>query len=239
MGRWFRLWWAAAVAAAMCVTAAGAQTLTLHYQERPPYSGTRADGSVRGLVADPAAQALQLAGIPFRWALTPSQRQIALIQSGRGLHCGVGWFRTEARAASGQFSAPLYQDQPLAALARVDTLTVTSTTASALLGDRTLRLMVKDGYSYGPQLDRLIAQAPRAPKRTNVDPSQMSLMLSSGRADWMLVAPEEAAVVARRGLHLVQLSDVAQGLTRHLYCSSDVPAAWMAGIDSGLAARPR
>jgi hypothetical protein len=223
----------------MCVTAAGAQTLTLHYQERPPYSATRADGGVEGLVADPASQALQQAGIPFQWTLTPSQRQIALIQSGSGLHCGVGWFKTNERAQRGQFSAMLYQDQALAALARVDTLPATAASAHALLQDRHLRLLVKDGYSYGASFDRLIAQATRAPLRTNVDPPQMSRMLDSGRADWMIVAPEEAAVLARRGLHLVRLSDASDGPARYLYCSADVPAAWMAGIDKALAARPR
>lgn len=213
--------------------------LTLHYQERPPYSATQPDGSVRGLVADPAAGALERAGIAFRWTLTPSQRQLALVQTGAGLQCGIGWFRNPERAARGQFSAALYQDRPLAALVRAGVVETASTTARALLASRTLRLLVKDGYSYGPLLDGLIAAAALAPLRTTVEPMQMSLMLVSRRADWMIVSPEEAAVLTRPGLRLTPLSDAPVGPTRHLYCSSDVPAGWLARIDDALRALRR
>lgn len=221
-------------ALAATTTAAETGTLTLHFQERPPYSSQQADGRVRGLVADPAAAALQRAGIGFQWTLTPSQRQLSLIQEGAGLHCGIGWFRTAERATRGRFSRPLYQDEPLAALVRDDALSAAAAAASALLADRRLRLLVKDGYSYGPELDALIARAPDAPMRTHVDPAQMSQMLRSGRADWMIVAPEEAAVLGGPGLHRLTLTDAPAGPTRHLYCGKAVPAAWMARIDDAL-----
>jgi polar amino acid transport system substrate-binding protein len=234
----------AAVVLATCLIPWGpgtaqAQTLTLHYQERPPYSETGADGGVHGLVADPAAAALERAGIAFQWALTPSQRQLALVQSGRGLQCGVGWYRTAERAALGRYSAPLYQDRPLAALVRAGAVVDATLPASALLADPALRLLVKDGYSYGPQLDRLIAGAARPPLRTTVEPVQMSRMLRSGRADWMIVSPEEAEVLQRVGQRVLPLADAPEGPTRHLYCSADVPAAWLARIDAALAARRR
>ena len=219
--------------------AATSPVLTLHYQERPPYSATQPDGSVRGLVADPAASALQRAGIAFRWTLTPSQRQLALVQTGHGLQCGVGWFRNPQRAARGQFSAALYQDQPLAALVRTGVVETASTTARVLLASATLRLLVKDGYSYGPLLDGQIAAAATAPLRTSVEPMQMSLMLVSRRADWMIVAPEEAAVLTRPGLLLTPLADAPDGPARHLYCSSDVPEGWMTRIDDALRALRR
>ena len=57
-----------------------------------------------GLTATPAAQALQRAGLSATWVRTPSQRQLALIQEGEGLHCGLGWFRNAERMALGQFS---------------------------------------------------------------------------------------------------------------------------------------
>lgn len=209
-------------------------TLTLHYQERPPYSSARPDGSVEGLVATPAAAALRRAGIPFRWALTPSQRQLALIQSGQGLHCGIGWFRTEERAARGRFSAALYRDQPLAALVRDELAPSAPARAASWLADGRRRLLVKDGYSYGEFADRLIASAAATPLRTSVDPPQMSRMLRSGRADWMIVAPEEAAVLGGDGLRLVSFTDTPAGPARHLYCSADVPAGWLAAVDRAL-----
>jgi hypothetical protein len=103
-----------------------------------------------------------------------------------------------------------------------------------LLADTRFTLLVKDGYSYGPTLDALLAKAPAPVERTSVDPPQMSLMLRSGRADWMIVAPEEAAVLGAQGLQLITFTDVPSGLTRHLYCGNDVPAEWMARIDRAL-----
>lgn len=215
--------------------AAAAQTLSLHYQERPPYSSRQGDGRVTGLVASPAAVALVKAGIPFGWQLTPSQRQLALIQSGSGLHCGVGWFRNDERAAKGRYSQPLYRDRPLAALVREATGLTEPMRATELLAHRSWRVLVKDGYSYGTVLDRLLATQAEAVVRTSVDPPQMGLMLRSGRADWMIVAPEEAEVLGGPGLRLLTLSDVPEGPTRHLYCSHDVPADWIERIDRALA----
>lgn len=218
-------------------TAAQGQTLTLHFQERPPYSSARDDGSVVGLVADPAAAALARAGVAFRWSLTPSQRQLALIQSGSGLHCGIGWFRNDERAQLGVFSAPLYRDHAPAALMRDAIAPLDGrSTLDALFARRGLRLLVKEGYSYGPALDARIAALRPGPARTAADPLQMSRMLQSGRADWMIVAPEEAAVLGAAGLRLVTLTDLPDGPTRHLYCSADLPAEWLARIDRALAA---
>jgi hypothetical protein len=106
-----------------CATA-GAQGLTLHYQERAPYSTALSDGTVAGLTATPAAQALQQAGLRFAWVRTPSQRQLALIQEGDGLHCGLGWLRNAERSAKGKFSQALYRDRPFGALARWHAATV-------------------------------------------------------------------------------------------------------------------
>ena len=222
---------------ALAAPALPAQTLTLHYQERPPYSSSSAHG-VAGLVATPAVAALKRAGIDYRLAVTPSQRQLALIQSGHGLHCGVGWFWTPERAALGKFSGALYRDQPFGALVRAAAALPAQVSAASLLSNDRLRLLVKDGYSYGRTLDALIGQQPARVERTSVDPPQMSQMLRSGRADWMIVAPAEAAVLQGADLRLLVLDDVPDGEDRHLYCSRDVPDAWMARIDAALPPLP-
>lgn len=211
------------------------QVLTLHYQDRPPYSSAGPGGAVEGLVASPAAAALTGAGIPFQWQLTPSQRQLVLIQSGRGLQCGVGWFRNPEREARGRFSGALYQDRPFAALVRLDAPTVSRRPVTQLLAQSAQRLLVKEGYSYGPFLDRLIDGMPTEPVRVSVDPPQMARMLQAGRADWMIVAPEEADALLLPGLRLVEFSDMPLGPSRHLYCSADVPVDWIERIDRALA----
>lgn len=216
--------------------------LTLHYQERPPYSTLEADGRVSGLVATPAARALERAGIAYRWERTPAQRQLALIQHGEGLHCGVGWFRNPERDAAGRFNAqPLYRDRPFAALVRADTLWPAGRGAADALAQRTARLLVKDGFSYGAVLDALIARSAAPIVRTPAELDAMARMVAAGRADWMIVAPEEApALLARvpdggRTLRLVRLGDVPAGEARHLYCNRAVPADWLAHVDAALA----
>jgi polar amino acid transport system substrate-binding protein len=224
---------------------AQAQTLTLHYQERAPYSVTQPDGSVAGLVATPAAQALTQAGVPFVWARTPSQRQLALIQDGKGLHCGVGWFRNAERATLGKFSKALYRDRPFGALARADSPLKSGMRGAEAVATAGDTLLVKEGYSYGVQFDRLIAAQVPPPQTTSVETSQMIRMLLAGRAGWMIVTPEEGQVLrqdagtAAAGLRSVAFSDSAGGETRHLYCNRAVPDAWMLRIDQALASAAR
>ncbi|MBI3156885.1 MAG: hypothetical protein HYZ20_15975 [Burkholderiales bacterium] len=215
---------------------ASAQLLTLHYQERPPYSSAGADGQVRGLLATPAARALTAAGIRFAWVDTPGQRQLALIQAGRGLHCGLGWFRNDERAAQGKFSRALYRDRGFVALARRDAGLPPSIAAPELIADRRLRLLVKEGYSYGAELDALIDRLVPTLVRTSVEPLQLLRMLRSGRADWTIATAEDAALHVDAMLVAVTLKGLAGGPTRHLYCSGELPDDWLARIDAALAA---
>ncbi len=237
--RWWVGWSLGLLAGAVL---AAPPALTLHYQERPPYSTLEADGRVSGLVATPAARALERAGIAYRWERTPAQRQLALIQQGEGLHCGVGWFRNPERDAVGRFNAqPLYRDRPFAALVRADALWPADGGAADALAQRAARLLVKDGFSYGAFLDPLIARSPAPVVRTPAELDAMARMIAAGRADWMIVTPEEApALLARvpgggHTLRLVRLGDVPAGEARHLYCNRAVPAEWLARVDAALA----
>ena len=224
---------------------AQAQGLTLHYQERAPYSTTQPDGSVVGLAATPAARALAQASLAFVWARTPSQRQLALIQEGDGLHCGVGWFRNAERAALGKFSKPLYRDRPFGALARSDSPLRPGLRAHEAMALAGHALLVKEGYSYGAQIDRLIEAQTPPPLKTSAETAQMLRMLLAGRAGWMIVSPEEAQVLrqdaghAAAPLRSVAFQDAPAGETRHLYCNRAVPDAWLARIDQALAAAAR
>ena len=250
MHLWRRRAWQSACALAQAsalglCAGAQAQTLSLHYQERAPYSTTQRDGSVTGLAATPAAQALQQAAVPFVWTRTPGQRQLALIQEGEGLHCGLGWFRNAERAVLGKFSRPVYRDRPFGALARSD-----SRLRSGMRGDEAMAaagevLLVKDGWSYGAQFDRLIAQRALPPLKTSAETTQMVRMLLAGRASWMIVGGDESEVLrqdagaAAAGLRSLSFADMPGGETRHLYCNRAVPDAWLARIDQALAGPSR
>jgi polar amino acid transport system substrate-binding protein len=240
--------WLAPAGAAVPGPATGGpagRLLTLHYQERPPYSSTVGDGHVQGLLATPAHRACQKAQLSCSWARTPGQRQLALIQSGQGWDCGLGWFRNPEREARGRFSAALYQDRPFMALARRNTAWEPQRPLAALLADASQPLLVKDGYSYGALLDGLIAQHAGQVRRTSAENQQMARMIEAGRAGWMIVAPEEAEVLlAEPGpggvlpqLQLHPLPGVPAGQTRHLYCNKAVPEAVIERLNRALAER--
>jgi len=225
--------------------AATSQTPTLHYQDRPPYSSQAAEGDITGLVATPAGRALRHAGVAFEWALKPSQRQLALIQQDGGLRCGIGWFRTKSRVTLGKFSLPLYRDEPFAAPARPGVLPQVRTSVAAAMRAACGSLLVKEGDSYGPQFDALIASATAPPMRSRVEVPQLLRMVAAGRAGWMIVTPEEVHGLLAdvgpeaAGLQLVRFSDALPGQTRHLDSNRAVPDTWLARIDQALSAPAR
>jgi polar amino acid transport system substrate-binding protein len=217
--------------------------ITLHAQERPPYSTPSADRQVHGLVADPAARAFDRAGLAFRWKITPSQRQMAIIQAGQGQDCGIGWFRNAERDAIGKFTRPIYQDQPLAALTPRDGGIRPDRSVGDLLADAATPLLVKDGYSYGPALDPQITRFTANVRRTSAESAQMVRMIAAGRAAWMIVAPEEASVLlAELGaeaakLRVTPLRDVPVGQARHIFCSKAVPDSVIERLNRALSPR--
>lgn len=245
VGSWLAPAGAAATGPAGATAPTTGRLLTLHYQERPPYSFTAGDGHVQGLLATPAHRACQKAQLHCSWARTPGQRQLALIQAGQGWDCGLGWFRNAEREALGRFSAALYQDRPFMALARRNTPWEPQRGPAALLADTDLPLLVKEGYSYGALLDGLVAQHPGQVRRTSAESQQMARMIEAGRAGWMIVAPEEAEVLlAEPGpggvlpqLQLHPLPGVPPGQTRHLYCNKAVPEAVIQRLNRALAER--
>ena len=226
----------------MASGAAWAQSLAplqIHYQVRPPYSHVSA-GAVVGLVADPLAAALQRAGIAFNWVETPFQRQMSLIQAGQGLDCGLGLSRSAEREALGKFTRPLYQDHPFMALTRrADGVRPDQTLSSLLAADRST-LLVKDGYSYGAVVDAALGRHLGVVRRTSAESLQMVRMIDAARADWMIIAPEEAQVLLQQlpelspRLKLVPIADRPAGNARHLYCNRAVPDAVIEQIDRVL-----
>ncbi|MBH9553623.1 hypothetical protein [Inhella gelatinilytica] len=218
---------------------ARANPVTLHYQERPPYYETHPDG-VRGLVVDPLVKALQRAQLPYRLALTPSQRQLLLIEDSVGPHCGIGWFRNPVREAKGQFSSMLYQDQPLSLLARRALAWRDPLSMTEALQRTEARLLTKQGFSYGPQFDALLAQRLKPPETSTGEVSNLVRMLIANRADWMPLAHEEARWLldamdeASEKLQVLRFSDAPAGPTRHLYCNKAVPSDWMQRLNEAL-----
>ena len=226
--------------AAQAAQPAALPTVDLLYQDRPPYYVPQPGRQPPlGLVIEPLRRGLEHRQVPHRWVLTPAVRQLLMVENGKNLVCAVGWFRNPAREAKGLFSAPLYRGQPLAMLARRDAPLHEGMSLREAM-DSPARLLVKQGYSYGPEIDFLISVRSGALAQGSGEVTQLLRMLQAGHADWMPAAPEEVQAQLQRDdrrsqtLQLLQVSDAPPPQARHLYCNSAVPAAWLEQLNAGL-----
>lgn len=220
---------AAQAPAAPPPAAPATETIELYYFERPPYvMKAPGSGEVIGLTAVPAAQAFKAAGVAFRWVQLPTVRQLVTLKNSAAPACAVGWFRNAEREQQFKFTRPIYRDRPTVALARADFLLGAPTLAETLRQPG-LTVLVKDGFSYGPQIDGLIAQSRAERVVTSAETLAMARMVAAHRAHFMLAAEEEAAYLiepstgAGTGLKIVHFADLPPGERRHILCSKAVP----------------
>lgn len=207
-------------------------TISLYYNERAPYLETVDEGVVEGLTATPAAFAFREAGIPFVWKRLPSKRQMHVLKSDNGQDCLVGWFKNAEREKFARYTLPIYQDKPTIGLALFsNTLVETGKILESVLDNQKIRLLVKDGYSYGTYIDAKINAL--NPKRvpTTAENINMIQMLYVDRADYMFIAEEEAeALIKRAGykkeeFKYVTFKGVPKGNHRYILCSRKVDSS--------------
>lgn len=205
--------------------------IILHYNERVPYLVTTTKG-VEGLTATPAQQAFKKAGVPFKWNITPSIRQMNLVQENRGCDCLVGWFKTPEREQFAKYTLPIYQDQPQIAIARSDNTALHSgMRVDDLLSNPKLIMGAKDGYSYGDFLDEKIARYKPNIDKTTAENIQMLMKIHGRRNDYFFIAPEEAdSLIASSGFpkedfQYVTFSNMPLGESRYILCSQQVSDA--------------
>lgn len=229
--------WAGLLGVWLCgwpVAAQAAEPLRLHYFVRPPLYYVDVDGKVRGLAAEPVEKALQRSGLIYRWQETPSNRQLLVVQSGRGQDCAVGWYYTAERAKLGRFSRPVYRSRPIVALVSDRIQLASGGPVTQLLGRRDAILAVREQFSYGPELDRNIEQL--APRRVSSSQpiAEMMRLLQRGLADYLFASGEEADKLLVPGTRVVTFSDLRAGEARYLYCSFAVSEQTMAAINRAL-----
>lgn len=224
---------------------ANGDLVTVHYHERVPYMYREGD-RVRGLTADRAAEVLEAAEIAYEWRETPPRRQIEILKAGRGRDVLLGWFRNEEREAFAQFSLPLYRDRPTVALARAGVLDpMARPSVDSVLKRPGLRLLVRDGYSYGEFLDRRIAEMSGNRMVTTVDNLAMARMIGAGRADYFFIAEEEAQVVLEQSgvapgeLVEVHFADMPPGNERCLMFSRGIERGVVERVDRAIGAKLR
>ncbi len=213
----------ASVAMADCI-----DNISVHYNERVPYLQTTPRG-VKGLTADPVNLAFEKAGISFQWKKTPSKRQMAVLKMNEGCDCLVGWFKNPEREKFAKYTRHIYQDKPQIALIRADNRKLKNgVSVDDILSNRNLKLLVKDGYSYGDFLDKKISQ--NNPNLTKVVYENMKMLelIHRNRYDYFFITPEEAnglikaSGFPKQNFKYIIFSEMSTGEKRYILCSKQV-----------------
>jgi len=216
-------------------------SINLLYHERTPYAETIGQAA-KGLTASPASSAFEKVGIPFKWVLTPSKRQLLAIQENNGCDCSIGWFKNAEREQFAQYTSAIYQDQPQIAIARADNDKIKSGgTIAETFFNSDLILGIKDGYSYGKFLDNRIADIKPNTDVTTAENSNMLEKVYRGRNDYFFIAPEEAdnliliSGFPREDFKYITFTDMPDGEKRYIICSKRVGTEIINKLNQALA----
>lgn len=221
--------------------AEAAQPITLHYIQRPPYMMASGDGLV-GLTGLPSYQAFKHAHVPVVIKETPFARQLFYLETNAGQDCMIGMFKKAEREAFAKFTKPVYQDQPQVIL----TVAANAPRFSAfnsvvdVFNDKNMVLQVKLAYSYGSTLDALITRYQPTVIQTADENLLMIKSIKLKMADYMFMAPEEAAVaISAAGFALndfkqITFKNMPDGEYRHLMCSKNVPDAVIQKLNAAI-----
>jgi len=214
--------------AATEVVGPSGDAVALYYHERRPYYVTT-PRQVHGLIADRVNWVFREAGIPYTWQKTPAKRELEMIRSDARRACAVGWFKTPERETLGHFTRPIYLDSPTMAIARADNDQIHSGRPLAdTLNNYHLRLLRKDGYSYGAFIEGGIQRCTPREIVTSADNLGMVKMIHSHRADYFFISREEAedlilcSDLPIEDFKIIQFSDMPPGARRYLICSRRV-----------------
>ena len=223
---------------------AAENTINVAYSERPPYMVTMPDGAPSGLTGTPTANAFKAAGIPVNWRNVPTNRQLLMLHDPKALNCAVGWFWTAERDGYAKFTKPIYRDKDWMVLANTALAARGDTSLHELLQRPETRIIVKDNYSYGAELDKLLA-----PRKTNLAIStaaagRMVQSVSKNVVDMMFVSEDEGNYIMAhhpadetRNLRLLHFKDMPRGPERHIMCSKSVPDDVINRLNKAIPAR--
>lgn len=205
------------------------EPITVTYHLRPPYLLPGPDGVPTGLTGTPAAQAFRQAGIGVKWMMAPTNRQLAMVRDEQQRSCTVGWFRNPERERYAKFTRPVYRDKDWVLLAYAGYVMPEGATLEQLLQNSATRILVKDNFSYGQEIDAMIVRGKPAIAVSTGSSEQMLQSVSAGAVDFMFLSEEEGQYVLsqhrERGanLRLLKARGMPRGAERHIMCGKGVP----------------
>lgn len=214
----------------------------LHYAERPPYAITVSEGHVTGLFSTPMEKAFKKAKIPFVWVKTPINRQFLLMKEnttpGSERHCAVGYYKTPEREKTTKFTRAYYQTQGLVVIAGLKIKKNNIKTFKKFM--KTYSIVIKENYSYGPQVDEFLKKIKPNTITTSGEAPQMIDMVTQGHGDYMVVSREEINYYFKKGyakkdkLHVYTFPDLTKSLYRYVMCSKSVSDKTLAKINAAI-----
>jgi polar amino acid transport system substrate-binding protein len=222
------------------LAAQGEDAITLLYSERPPYMDDSGPMPPQGLTATPTAHAFKNAGVPAVWSKIPTNRQLAMVREGQGKACAVGWFWTEERSHYAKFTKPIYRDKDWYILTNADFAARGYKSLDEMLSHKETRVLVKDQYTYGDQLDKLLHRHSPTIASSTGSTAKMLQSISMGAVDLMFVSEDEGAyLMAHAGEHgprlrLLHPHDMPRGPERYLMCTREVPDDVIARLNKAI-----
>jgi polar amino acid transport system substrate-binding protein len=215
--------------------------ITILFHVRPPYAEFGAAHDVTGLLVDPVKAALAKTGLTAEWLEMPPARQTEEIKRTSANLCGLGWFKRPEREAFAQFSAPIYHDRPTVVVARKgDDRFEHGMSLQHSFRDHSREIIVKTGYSYGAVIDEWMKALHPRTEVSSGDNEALLGMVALERADYAIMAPEEAddllGTIPQLGASLrpIRLADAPDGELRYLMCSKATAPDLIARINEGL-----
>ncbi|MEN9867237.1 MAG: hypothetical protein RL748_2827 [Pseudomonadota bacterium] len=244
------LWLAVSLSASLAASSAAlaqAQVqpdqVGLMFYNRPPYMIAASDGSASGLSASPAEQAFKSAHIAYGWNRLSASRILEIVRENNVSACGVGWFKTEERQRFAKFTKTIYRDRPQLAITPKKLVLDADISLRKLLGNKDIRVLVKDGFSYGPALDTMLRNNKSRLISTQEEVVQMVQMIKANRADLTFLPEEEAQYLLEQAgfraddFNLVRFPDAPQGEKRYIMCSKKVPDAFIRRLNAVIPGR--
>ena len=222
-----------------------ASTITLHYYERPPFHYTDEQGIPRGLIVERTANIFNKAKIDYSWRVTPANRILAVLRSDTGQDCAPGWYKLAERETYAQFSEPIYSDKPLIGLSRADLKVAENITAQALFLLPNVRLLLKENFSQGAYMDKLLADVPKVRiQRVTAEVPTMVKMLKANRADLIITTEEESRIFilkagyTEKDVRILKFPDVPAVERRYILCSKNVSPSTMKRLNEAILESP-
>jgi len=222
---------------------ATADSLLMVYVDKPPYSFLD-KGVEKGFLLERTRRVLSRAGVESRFREMPPKRILREIQNNAQAICSFGWYKLAEREKFALFSAPLHQDRPQAVLAGPHSAAAVRRHASLkqLMSDGALILATAEGFSYGQEIDSMLAACPGRIDRTVQSELQVARKIAAQRADFMFIDQEDYELLSEadadfrgNGLVRIEYPDMPPGLKRYILCSQKVGADVMRRIDASIA----